>query len=96
MSGSVNLSSNTLAQYGHFVSGALCVVLAHDLGGWSWLRGAMLAVWVLIGIKEAFIDPRIETPECAGSGFQDWLWWWLGTVAGFVVLSIVEAVRSLA
>jgi len=85
----ITLSANTLAQYGHFVSGLAAVFAAKiffhapNLGGIVWLA--------LMGIKEAFVDPAIEEAVTAGSGLEDWAWHATGvSVAILLVLAFTR------
>ena len=90
----ITLSSNVLAQYSHFVSGALVVITAHDFYGWQGVAFSIIAVWILIGLKEAFIDPLVETPETAGSGLEDWSWWAVGTIVAVLFISVMLHFKS--
>ena len=90
----ITLSSNVLAQYSHFVSGALVVITAHDFYGWIGVAFSITIVFILIGLKEAFIDPIIETPETAGSGLEDWSWWAVGTIVAVLFISVMLHLKS--
>ena len=90
----ITLSSNVLAQYSHFVSGVLVIIAAHDFYGWIGVALSLAAVWLLIGLKEAFIDPLIETPETAGSGLEDWSWWAAGTIIAVLFISVMLHLKS--
>ena len=49
---------------------------------------ALLAVLGFAGIKEAVFDPLTETKTEQGSGIEDWLFWALGALIGFLSLIV--------
>jgi hypothetical protein len=69
---------NAVAQAAHFAAGLASVFGATLLFGKKaeWISFAF--VFVLIGVKEAFIDPQVESEIVAGSGIEDWAFWMLG------------------
>jgi len=69
---------NDFCQVGHVEAGMAWIFGATLFWGWHW---SWLLFWAIgIGIKEAFIDPYVETPAVAGSGWQDWFWCQVGSV----------------
>jgi len=83
---SATITSDTAFKYGHLVSGWLVVALSYIFWGAEGVMIGAPATIAGIALKEAFIDPVVETVETAGSGFTDWFWWTLGVVAGVITL----------
>jgi len=74
---------NAFCQVGHIESGMAWIFGATLFWGFHWY---WLLIWaVAIGIKEAFIDPNLETPPVAGSGWQDWLFCQIGSVGATIL-----------
>ena len=90
MPGTIDLSSNTLAQGLHVTLGALAVALP----GWLWGNKAALiggiVAFVFASIKEAWWDPKYETVETAGSGWLDWSMYLVGIAAAGLLYGLVQ------
>lgn len=90
MSGKISLSANILAQALHCAFGGLCVTLP----GWLFasnkaaLIGTACAI-VFAAVKEAWFDPRYETVETAGSGFEDFAFWLAGIGAAWILRVVI-------
>ena len=79
----ISLTMNQVAQGLHVALGALGVALP------GWLFGNRAAVIggaaaiLFAAVKEAWWDKKYETPETAGSGWEDFAFWVLGVaIAG--------------
>jgi hypothetical protein len=78
---------NLVSQAAHVYAGVMVVLAGfvlslHRVGSpllWLWVA---LSWIVLMAIKEAFVDPKVETPAVQGSGLEDFLFSCVGVVAG--------------
>jgi hypothetical protein len=83
---------NVVSQLGHFAGGVAVVAISTVMVPTRYRLTAALyafvAVLVLIGIKEAFIDPRTESVIVAGSGLEDWALWMLGAIVALALVYV--------
>ena len=75
-------------QLGHVVQGMVMVFGPQALG-WGHFWTYAMAGCAVIAIKEAFIDSKYETPEIAGSGFEDWLFSTLGQAIAVLMCKLL-------
>ena len=87
----ISLTMNQVAQGLHAALGALCVALP------GWLFGNRAAVIggaaaiLFAAVKEAWWDKKYETPETAGSGWEDFAFW----VMGVAIAGTLGAIKYL-
>jgi hypothetical protein len=71
-------SFNQVAQWAHFQTGVLFILLG---GGWKGC-GALLAY---ASLKEFVWDRFMESPAVRGSDLEDWIWQMFGGFIGIVL-----------
>jgi hypothetical protein len=82
----LNLSRNTLAQLAHVGWGALIVVC------FAYADHVFLGLIVEVAfafIKEAVFDPLTEDKTTQGNGYEDFAFWLVGGIVGFVYTQLV-------
>jgi len=82
----ITLSANTLAQYGHFMTG-VAVVFASKIFFRAPVWGGIVLL-TLIAVKEAFVDPAIEEGATIVDGVEDLSWYATGIVTAIVMVLI--------
>jgi hypothetical protein len=91
--GSFELDANQQAQVSHVGWAAFLLSAAIFLGASWWI--ALIVFVSLEGFKEAVIDPRWETVEMAGSGWQDFFWWCVGDCFGLFAAKVLPWILRL-
>ena len=87
----ISLTMNQVAQGLHAALGALCVALPGWLfGNRAAVIGGALAI-LFAAVKEGWWDKKYETPETAGSGWEDFAFW----VMGVAIAGTLGATKSL-
>jgi len=75
------------ANVGHFLAGLSAITVTSLFSHALLVLGIVTAVVAaVIGVKEAWIDPKWESNEDLVSGLWDWLGWMAGTGAGWGLL----------
>ena len=79
---------NLVSQLGHAAGGLAASWGAYMFWSWHGALWSILALAILVGIKEWWWDNKYETAEVRGSNLLDWSMWMAGSVVANLAIFV--------